>query len=139
MVVIVVEVVVTTVPELVVVVVVMIVVGAARPPVDKSENTAIACIPALTSAAAGREALVLAGLAAVLSTAWEGSKARAGSRFSYGGVRRRSQKVIDLIEVFDPNPNFTCPPQGVQAKPASKVRRLVGARSFKQRRVEFKT
>ena len=58
--------------------------------IGKSGTSAMACMQALSSAAAGREALgirrmVLAGLAAVLSSACRGSKARAGSSFSYGG------------------------------------------------------
>ena len=77
--------------------------------------------------------MVLGGLARVLSKGFWGSKARAGSSFSYGGVRRRFPKIVDLIEDFDPNPNFTLPPEGLassrsraQARPASKVQRSPG-------------
>ena len=45
--------------------------------------------------------------------AYLGSKARAGSSFSYGGVRHRTSKIVDLIDVFNRNPNFTVPPEGL--------------------------
>ena len=93
-------------------------------PADMVLNTG----PWLTSARINSGCCLIASAAAVTRSVWNpphgraslaadlpslrGSKARAGSSFSYGGVRRRFPKIVDLIEVFARNPNFTCPPEG---------------------------
>ena len=52
------------------------------------------------------------GLAAVLSEHIWVAKQERGLALATGGVRRRSCKIVDLIEVFARNPNFTVPPEG---------------------------
>ena len=48
-------------------------------------------------------------------------------------------KNVDLIEVFARNPNFTCPPEGWRRAGGEFEVGRPARRSFKQRRVEFKT